>query len=315
MNTPADPVFRTVGDSGLKLEKLQLLHSLTLGPFPTEREADTGLDTVAAALLWASLALGVGIQYAHVRKQATIFDAPQPVSDSEQMGFIRNVRGWEATDGHYEAEHAIARPDHKRLIRWEMGRATITVGISSENFIGCIEQALLFPNLRAVIADDKLKLSIELYASYRFELSESAQFIALVTALEALLPDFDIAPTAMVVVSDAKELVRKARDQQPRASQEWIELDRMLSRVSTLRHEAIGTSMRRFAESVILRNPELGDATAIASSLREAYSARSRLLHDGIAIQSSIKAHLTFLCEFVPRLLRVLFEETSGVGS
>jgi len=312
LNTPVDPVSRSVNDSSLTLERLQLLYSLTLGPFATEREALSGLDTVGAALLWASLVLGVGVQYAKERKPATLFDAPQPVADSEPMRFIRNVRGWEATDGHYEAEHAIARPDHKRLIRWEMGRATITVGIDSDNFLRCLEQALSFPNIRAVVANDKLRLAIELCAGYRFELSKNAQFIALVTALEAILPEADVSPAAMTVIDQAAELTRKTRDQQPRQSEQWTELNRLLSRVSQLKHEAIGTSMRRFAESVILRNPELGDATMVTSSLREAYSTRSRLLHDGIIDQAAIGTQLGFLRDFVPRLLRVLFEEASG---
>jgi hypothetical protein len=267
---------------------------------------------VAAALLWASLVLGVGIQYAKARKPATLFDASQPIPDSEPMGYIRNVRGWEAADGHYEAEHATARPDHKRLIRREVGRATITVGVNSDNLLECLEQALLFPNLRAVVTDDKLKLAIELYAGHRFELSENAQFIALVTALEALLPGVDVSPAAIAVIGEATELVRETRDQQPRECEQWIELDRLRSRVNQLKYEAIGTSMRRFAESVILRNPELGDAAVVASSLRDAYSSRSRLLHNGISDQAAIGAHLGFLREFVPRLLRVLFEEASG---
>lgn len=314
LNTPVDPVSHSVGDSILKLtlEKLQLLYSLTLGPFPTEREALSGLDTVEAALLWASLALGVGVQYARERKPATLFDAPRPVVDSGPMRFIRDVRGWDATDGSYEAEHAIARPDHKRLIRWEMGRPTLTVGIGSDNLLRCLEQALSFPNLSAVIADDKLRLAIELCAGHRFELSENAQFIGLVTALEALLPGVDVSPAAKIAIDEAAELTRATRDQQPRQSEQWTELNRLLSRVSQLKHEAIGTSMRRFAETVILRNPELGDAATAASGLRKAYDTRSGLLHNGIFDPAAIGTHLKFLRDFVPRLLRVLFEEASG---
>lgn len=308
----ANPVERIMGTSSLKLEKLQLLHSLTLGPFNSEVEAVRGLDRLGVALLWASLSHGIGIRYAHLRGTVTLLDTPQTMPNSEPMAHIGRATGWSAIDGHYEAEQAVVRPDHKRLIRWEMGQPTVTLGISSERFLASLEQALAFPELEDVIANDKLKLAIDLCAGHRFELSENAQFITLVTALEALLPDIPIAQPCVVVLNQATDMVRAAREQLARNSSEWSDIDRLMSRIGKLKYEAIGTSLRRFAEPVIRRNPELGTPAAISASLREAYSARSRLLHDGISEPLAIRAHLKFLRTFVPRLLQVLFEEASG---
>lgn len=312
LNALSDPVALIVGPTALKLEKLQLLYSLTLGPFQSEAEATRALAKLGAALLWSSLFLGIGIRYAHLRGDVTFLDAPQLIPDSEPMAHIGRVTGWEATDGHYEAEHAIVRPDHKRLTRWEMGQATMTRGISSERLLASLEQALAFPKLDGVVANTKLTLATELYAGHLFELSENAQFISLVTALEALLPDVPIAQSAVVVLNQAIELILAARKQLAPNSPEWSDIDRLMSRVSKLKYEAIGTSLRRFADSVVQRNPELGEADAISEGLRKAYSVRSRLLHDGVSEQSVMRTHLNFLKTFVPGLLKVLFEEESG---
>ena len=288
------------------------IETFTLGPFETEVEAAAALNKLEFALLWSSLDLGIGIQYARSRGTVTLLAEPQRIPESGPMAYIRDLKGWEATDGHYEAEHAIARPDNKRLIRWEMGHATITVGVDPQRLLASLEHVLVLPGLTQLVAYDKLKLGIELYAGHRFELSENAQFISLITALEALLPDVPIAQAMMPILDRALDVVRTARDRQQRDVADWAEADRLLSRMAKLKDEAIGTSMRQFAASAIARHPALGDAEVVSRSLRAAYSARSRLLHDGIFDNDVTKQHLTILRTFVPSLLRALFEETSA---
>ena len=73
-----------------------------------------------------------------------------------------------------------------------MGRPTLTVGISIENFFKFLSQALSFERLTGVVENLKLKLAIELYAAYRFELSDNAQLITLVSAFESLLRNMEI---------------------------------------------------------------------------------------------------------------------------
>jgi hypothetical protein len=204
------------------------------------------------------------------------------------------------------------QPIHESASHTEIRTEPVTRGVSSESLLASLEQALAFPELDSVVVNAKLTLAIELYAGHLFELSENAQFIALVTALEALLPDVPIAQSAVAVLNQAIEVIRAARQHLAPDSPEWSDIDRLMSRVSKLKYEAIGTSLRRFADSVVQRNPELGAADAISVSLREAYSVRSRLLHDGVSEQPVMRVHLNFLRTFVPRLLKVLFEEESG---
>ena len=121
-----------------------------------------------------------------------LWDQPIPRPEIGKIADLMGDWGWSATDGHYCADKAVIRPDHKRLHRYEMGRPSTIVGISIDNFLNSIDKALTFPTLERVIEDAKLTLSIELYAASRFELSERAQLLTLVTALEVLLPNTKI---------------------------------------------------------------------------------------------------------------------------
>ena len=313
INSSGEELLRPMGTTKLQLDKLQLIHSLTLGPFATEFEASSALERLGAALLWSSLTLGIGIQYSHQQGAVTLFESPQSIPETEPMATIGRARGWDATDGWYDAEKAIVRPDHKRLARWEAGQATMTLGIDPERLLASLEHALTLPHLEGVISDHKLKLSIELYSAHRFEFSDNAQFLSLVTALEALLPNVEITQTAATALIDATEAIRDARDRHDRDSHDWAEINRLLSRVGSVKYEIIGTSIRQFVDSVIVRNPSLGDRDSIATSLKDAYSARSRLLHDGHFDQQEVKKQLAFLRTFLPTLLQTLFKEASAI--
>ncbi len=312
LNKSANPIIQKMGASTVKLEKLHHLHYLTFGPYATLQRAETGLGNVAAALLWTSLNQEVGIQYAKERKDPIILPDPSPINESGAMGYMLKSPGWEATDGNYDAEYSTVRPDHKRLVRWEAGHVNLTVGVDANRFVAIVGEALQFPGLGAVAADEKLKLAIELYAGHRFELSTSAQFIALVTTLEALLPDLIVSESTSEAIERASEAVLVARNLRARETQEWTDIDRLLSRVGELKRESIGASLRQFVGAAIARNPALGEEQTVLGSLRDAYSTRSRLLHDGSADPQALSAGLTFLRDFVPRLLIALFKEVSG---
>lgn len=196
-------------------------------------------------------------------------------------------------------------------MRWEAGRASVAIGISIESFFVSLSEALSFESLGEVIENDKLKLAIELYATYRFELSGNAQLITLVSALESLLPNIEIPDHSRSVLAQAEKLIKESRDGYSRDSTEWSDINRLLSRVGYLKDEAIGKTLRNYVESVVSRYPELGDATDVSSKLRDAYSVRSTLLHKGHSGEEKIGPHLSFLYDFVPRLLAILFRESA----
>jgi hypothetical protein len=308
------PIASTHGSSNLKLEKLHHLYVLSSGPFASEDAAAVHLEHLRSSLLWLSLTCGVGVSYSKIHGSLTLFEVPQPVPESGMISQVVGVVGWTATDGHYDADKALILPDHKRLTRWEMGRASLVIGISIENFFKTLSHALSFERLRRVTDDGKLILAIELYAAYRFELSNNAQLITLVSALESLLPDIEIPECSHTALAQAKEVVKATRYRYPHDSTEWNVINQLLSRIGTLKTEAIGTTVRRHISSVMSRHPELGDPADVSAKLREVYSIRSTLLHEGHSPEQDVENYLSFLREFVPRLLAALFREAAGPG-
>ncbi len=305
------PVTSTEGSLELKLEKLHHLHAVSLGPFSSTDVAACHLDRLRASLLWLSLEHAVGVSYSKILGDVKLFDAPQPVHDSGLISQVAAFVGWSATDGHYDAEKALIRPDHKRLMRWETGQVSVVIGIGVENFFKSLKEALLFSRLQDVMANEKLKLAIELYATYRFELSHNAQLITLVTALESLIPDMEIAACSATVLTQAKEVVKAGRDQYKQDSAEWSAVNHLLSRIGLLKTEAIATTLRDYVSLVASRHPELGEPEELSTKLRDVYSVRSTLLHEGHPPSQGIGEQLSFLREFVPRLLATLYQESA----
>lgn len=298
------------GASGrLTVEKLHHLYAASLGPYPSTEAAEQGLSQLRAAILWCAIEFGTGVRYPAETGAVGLLDKPITIPATQPMAHIGKVTGWECTDGHYDAGEAVIRPDHKRLIRFESGRATVTAGIAVERFVAKAEEALSFEHLSQVAGNDKLKLAIEVAVSHRFEATDNAQFITLITSLEALLPDLPVSPAAAAAIAAAMQVVRASRDNLPRAEPEWSELERLLGRMDKLRMDSIGAAMRSFISAAVVKHPELGDSKAISMQVRDAYNARSRLLHDGQVPREQLRAGLEFLRDFTPRLLRALYRE------
>jgi hypothetical protein len=300
------------GDFQLVLEKLQHLYSLSSGPFPSLEAAAIRLEELQASLLWLSLTRQVGVSYSKTLGEVTLYDSPKPLPGTEPLAYIGRVTGWTTIEGHYDADVAVIRPEHKRLTKWETGRASVVLGLTMDTFSEPLMEALSFKRLRDVIQDHKLKLAIELFAAHRFELGENAQFITLVSALESLLPRKSISKASIHALDRAKASVKEMRDalNNPK-SVEWNEITHLLSRIGNLKYESIGITLRNFVLSVISRQPELGDPGHISSKLKNAYSIRSKLLHDGHYDTQAIGESLSFLRQFVPQLLIVLFREAA----
>src|SRR5215217_2595281 len=97
--------LKIVGDSiqaakssfDLSIEKLENFYGLTAGPFQTEAEAASYLNLLGAALLWLSLAQGVGVSYAKITGDVSLYDSPLLISESSPIFESANDAGWSAT--------------------------------------------------------------------------------------------------------------------------------------------------------------------------------------------------------------------------
>ena len=289
------------------LEKLTYFYALTIGPFDTEEAARQFFPKLRSSLLWVSLKYKVGISYPRSITDVTLTETPTPVPEKVIVKQLADKVGWDITEGYYDADKAVVRPEAKKLVRWETGRPTVIAGIGANNFAECIEEAMSFAVPENVIRHEKLQLAIDLYSAFFFELSYKAQFITLVTVLEALAPESEVPDIAKEELDSTKLLVKETRNRFSRDSREWNDLEHLVSRIGNLKKQAIGTVMREYISGIVLEHPDLGDPQEVSDRLRDIYKHRSLLLHEGDADEEAIKEGLRFLTGFVPQLLERLY--------
>ena len=298
-----------------KLEKLQNLYAISVGPFKNQDEARDYIPHVTSALLWLSLAYQLGISYPKQLSSPKIYDKPIFVTAESNFVDVVKAVGWDHVDGAYDADKTIIFPDHLKLTRWEMGQISVKQGLGIDNFINKISQAVGFPYLENINKAPRLKLAIELYGTFSFEASKSAQFISLITCLESLTPSMEITVFSKHYLNDAKEQLKNQRNSYDNESDEWNDLNNLFNRLSGLGRNSIGKSMKYYLSSVVKMHPKLGNPDDIENKIKKAYNLRSKLLHDGLSDTSNVDEYLSFLREFVPQLLTELYidEATSLV--
>lgn len=299
---------------GLKIgfEKTQNYYALTIGNFETEEQAHLYYPKIKTALLWVSLKYLFGISTPSKLTTVAIFDSPTPIPDNGPIKGILETVNWSATDGHYDADKSVVRPENKRLIRREMGQGTVIVGLGANNFFECLREALSFPHAENVQLDSKLQLAIELYSSYFFEQSHEAKFIRLITVLEALVPDVPVEEPAKSIVKEIKNIIKERRSEYQKNSGEWEELEQLLSRAGKLKYHSIGRSLRLYISSILIENPEFGREEEVLPKLEGLYDIRSKLLHEGIGDKTDISNGLEFLNQFIPKLLEILYKQETA---
>jgi hypothetical protein len=304
------PACLDFGDVKVKLERLHTMYALGAGPVQDPESAKTLIHKLQAALIWFSLKKHVGVSYS---KNVQTIECREPtlIADDSNLKGLSRAAGWTHVDGHFDSDKAGVLPEHKRLVRWETGRATLRIELSAANVCEVLKEGLQFNASERVIQDQKLRLAVEIFAAYRFELSKTAQFLTLITALEALLPDMAIPDAAEQALLRAKEAAAQMRDGYTSESAEWRSVDHLLQRIGGLKRQSIARTLQDYVERVLERHPKLA-SPEIPRNLKDAYNARSKLLHDGTADESDMSEHIAMLSEFVPKLLAALYVEVAS---
>ncbi len=305
-------VVHQVGGVQLRLERLVNFYALTAESFQTEKAAEDFFPKLRSALLWASLKETMGISYPTELTSVTLYQTPIPIVAQGIQTAAYRERGWEVLEGNYPADKAVILPEQKKLVREEVGRPTVVSGIGSGHFANRISEALSFRAPENALNDRKLELAIHLYAGSFFEASENAQFIRLVTVLEALTRDYEIPSVASQVLNSLQKLAKEQRDKYPAHSGEWNDLEHLLSRIGGLKQQAIGTAMGQHVGVVVREAGNLGNPDEVSDKLRESYACRSQLLHDGYTDEQALRGASRFLREFIPRLLAHLYVSKVG---
>ncbi|MBW4576954.1 MAG: hypothetical protein KME08_16900 [Aphanothece sp. CMT-3BRIN-NPC111] len=147
-----------------------------------------------------------------------------------------------------------------------MGTPTISMTIPESLVVEMLEQIFTSD----VKVDQKLLVSMELFAAARLEATERARFIGLVSALEPLAEQKKLEqPALLAIVEDTLKNVRESVDI-PDNIKPSLE-----GRIRELTRESVSQAINRL---IGINLP--GDETAL-DIVREAYGIRSKILHEG----------------------------------
>lgn len=295
----------------IRIEKLVNYWAISIGSFSTEEIARNYYSKIKSSILWVSLKFGVGLSIPNDLTSVVFLDSPQSKPDKGVIRDLMELRDWSETDGYYDADKCVVRPEHKRLIRYENGKGSVVLGISSDNFVNGLKEALSFPSPEKILNNPKLQLGIEVYSSLFFEQSDEARFLKLVTVLEAITPDYDSSEECIGKVNSFKVAIKNYRNELDKKSIEWEEMNSLLSRVGHLKHRSIGSSIKLFLNDALTKLPEVKNREEVIEKVRNLYGVRSVLLHQGKMDSSEIKDGVQFLSGFIPKLLISMYKNES----
>ncbi len=146
-----------------------------------------------------------------------------------------------------------------------MVTASATVVMNSSRMVELVNQ-IFSANIDV---DEKLLVSMELFASARAETTERTRFVGLVSSLEPL------AQQEAYEISELKELVESFVDQLNTTSIPEDIKSSLRGRINELKQESVSRAIRRLVKDHFPENPDA------VSTVKEAYKIRSKILHDG----------------------------------
>jgi len=146
-----------------------------------------------------------------------------------------------------------------------MTSASLTVAMDSSRMVELVKE-IFSANIDV---DEKLLVSMELFASARLETTERARFVGLVSSLEPLAQQkaYDNPELKQLVESFVEQLKTTSIPEDIKSS--------LNGRINGLKNESITQAIKRLVKENFPENPDA------VSTVEEAYKIRSKILHEG----------------------------------
>ena len=278
--------------------------------FDREVEAQDFVRRLRGALLLWAIEKKIGLLLPQDLQELQLFNPPAPGIDNPNFGAICKNVGWQQVDGSYDVDRAAILPQHKRLVRFATGQARVFVTAKADQTAAALFPILELANIGGIQSTARLSLAAETYLSSLFPIGVKARLLELTTVLEILAPTPDVGPEAEHILSAALAEAKHSRNALGADHPEIHDIDRLVSRIGSLRSESIKESLRIWTRSVSTRLSGW-DPDKAAADVSSHYDVRSQLLHSGSAPDSQVQAALQWLTEFVPAALALLIREAA----
>jgi hypothetical protein len=268
--------------------------------FKTADEAEAFLPRVRGALLRLIVVTKLSLRMVSGVQKVKLNERPIDVRGNPNFGGLFKV-GWTHLDGAIDPSPVVVIPEHLRIMEYGGGSVSLKHGMPVMSFLAYLAEGLSLPQSEQIAADERLSLSIDLYAASLWKTSQRARVISLATCLEALIEPERVVRAASEQIDRLLDAYDSARDPINENDEQRRALERMRSRLSGLKEGSISESLRRLAAS---RATEIGEAVDDAQrNMIAAYGVRSKLLHDGHAPSDEVASAAEWLGKAVPAIL------------
>ncbi len=249
------------------------------GSFGSEMEAREAAESSKRALLCWAIEQRAGIDFGDgIQRSIATNEGLRMLEEQHGVPFRTDV-------------HGIDVFEPKDNLRFVYSSAAAQVGKFPPNLVSAFGRE--YSNKRR--ATEKQVLACEIYAGSFFDISQRSRFIALVTAVEALL---EPATRSNSVQSLVDELMAKTQEA---AVCEATKVS-IRSSLAWLRRESIGQSGRSLANSLLPN--KVYDGKSAGAFFSSCYELRSRIVHEGTAgSQIDVWQLASAMEEFVAHLL------------
>jgi len=285
-------------------------YALTVSGFDSEDAASTFLLKACAGLIWFGLKSSIGFRFNPETTPVELFPQPKAIAAGSPIAPIAATKGWSELDGQYDADKTVVIPEHKRLIVWATGSATVRQDTSVSVVSTAMLEGMAEGRPELVLRDPKLRLACEVYLASHFENTPAASFLIRITTLEILITDAPASAPVQTIVERFRTEAADAKKKEKDAAVQ-LEFDNVLSRLADLRYRSIKSGIRSLVEETLRNDPEIAAPAEISTEASRLYDLRSSLVHKGEADPQAIRAGNNRLNEVVPRVLRALFRETA----
>jgi hypothetical protein len=310
--TSADVKDVVFGDLTLEIVENQGVQLLRVTGFKTAGEAEVYFPRLRGALLRLIVRKKLSLRTTRGMQSVQLKHPPIDVRGNPNFGTMLEGKGWTHLDGYVDPSPAVVIPEHLRIMEFGGGSLSATLSMPVQSFLEQLTDGLTLLQPEQIAADERLSLSIDLYAASLWETSQRARVVSLATALEALIEPERVGQAASDQIDKLLDVFDSSRDQSREDEEQRRALDRMRSRLAGLKEESILENLRQLATA---HADALGETIDEARrNMVSAYGVRSKLVHDGYARDDEIASAAAWLSKAVPAILESLATEAATLG-
>lgn len=310
--TAEDLTAVAFGNHNLEVIENQGIQLLRITGFKSPEEAEAFFPPLRGSLLRLIVKKKLSAKSTRAMQKVQLREPPVEVTEKSNIWGIVKRQGWTHIDGYVDPSPAVVIPEHLRIMETGAGAVSVTLGMPVASFLEQLAEGLRLPQPEMIAKDERLSLSIELYAASLWEMSQQTRVVSLATVLEALIAPGNVSQEASGKIDKCLEVFDLARDCSAEGEKQRRVLDRMRSRLANLKEESISETLR---ELVAAHATILGETTEKARrNVSAAYGVRSKLVHDGHAPENEISVAAAWLSSAVPTILESLVNKASRPG-